>query len=142
MSTVDIAARLAAIAPELTKLGHLPALRSVGCWGASSIIHVEHSYLDPWSESARIAEWAAAFDVPVKISLSFTGGGDVTAAIELAGHELELKGSLNTAHAYQLGGALGEQLAKDKPITITAARLLEVVAQLGAATASQGEQQS
>lgn len=135
MSTA-ITRKLLAVVPELAKLKRLPAISSIGCYGDEVSVGVTGPY-QGLSTMANLAAWAAKFDAPITISLSWIGGsGDVQTSFVLAKTKVSMKTSVSIAHAYQFGGVLGKPLSKDKPIVLTAAELLAAIAKIAPAATS------
>lgn len=136
MSTATITRKLLAVVPELAKLKRLPAISSIGCYGGEILVHVEGPY-QGLSTLANLAAWAAKFDAPITISLSWVGGsGDVKTSFVLAKTTVVVKTNISIAHAYQFGGVLGKPLSKDKPLDLTADELLDALAKIAPAATS------
>ncbi|MBB1153963.1 hypothetical protein [Amycolatopsis dendrobii] len=132
MSTneTSFAARAIAVAKELPAFDHLPKLRGLMAHNDEVSLFLETSWR-AWDGVESLLKWAHAFDAEVIVGLSFYGGsGEVRTMFVLGGSAVRISENISTAHAYALGALLQKPLAKDSPITLTAAKLQELLPKL------------
>jgi len=132
----DLVAFTNDVTAALAPLTHLPKLRGLAIYHHTTILYL-HTDSDPgpWTRLLSLAQWAYAFNTPVKISLSYDGeDADAVVRFELGGRPVRIAERLNTAHAYELGKELGLPLSKDTSITLLPASLQEFIAGRTAAT--------
>lgn len=126
MST--IAARAVAIGAALAEHSDLPHV-GLSIWSTPTI-YVDYSAGQMFSSLRKVVEWAQRFGTEVVISLSSYGSGEAETNVELGGHLVEVKTSVGTAQAYELGRILQRELNRDVSIHIGADELLAALDQV------------
>lgn len=89
--------------------------------------YIRLPYLRRWAEVRQLLTWATAYSAPVHILLSSYGSGSVETSFEIDGLPFKIEATIQTAHAYELGGLLGRPLSQTNSIDVTAAELLAVL---------------
>ena len=116
-----LAWRVAQVADVLACYDHLPALGSVGVYGAGVYLHPDYR-----RDAVRdVCVWADAFGVPVVLDLSSTGY--VVAVLDLEGVQARLSESISHRQAYEYGAALGVPVSSGGQVQVDAAALLAVL---------------
>ncbi|ATY11596.1 hypothetical protein CU254_14855 [Amycolatopsis sp. AA4] len=130
INETTFAARAIAVAKELPAFDHLPKLRGLMALNDEVSLFLGTSW-KPWDGVEKLSQWAHAFGADVTVGLSFYGGsGEAKTTFVLGGSAVSISETISTAHAYALGALLQKPLAKDSPITLSAAKLQELLPKL------------
>lgn len=122
-AAITIHERAVVVGTALADYAHLPH-DGFSVYRSGAHISVPNSYVRGFQSVREVAQWAAAFDVPIIISLSFGGSGKVETNVGLGGVPVAVNAGIGTAQAYELGAVLQRPLTRDVSIEISAADLL------------------